>query len=275
MNMEQAEDKRIIEGSQAGILENSLLTRRSFLTEAAGILASMGALLVPGMAAAGKASQFVYTLLKYRGGKYNPRPKAPRRLLWELAKRTSIDGERTVREVRILDAQLFRSPFLFMSGDRAFPPFSDKELRRLRRFLTAGGFLFADSAEGRANGGFYQSFKREMTRLFPRQKLTKVPPKHTVFQSFYLFNRVPGRVAVSPHLLHIDRNDRSLVLYCDNDLAGAYARDAYGRYLYPSPRGERERELALRMSVNVVFYGLCVNYKRDQVHVPFILKRRR
>ena len=105
--------------------------------------------------------------------------------------------------------------------------------------------------------------------------MTNVPAKHTLFQSFYLHNRVPGRFQVSSHLLHLERNDRSLIVYCDNDLSGAFARDGYGRYLHPVARGEREREMSLRMLINVVFYGLCVNYKRDQVHVPFILKRRR
>jgi hypothetical protein len=29
------------------------------------------------------------------------------------------------------------------------------------------------------------------------------------------------------------------------------------------------------MGVNLVMYALCLDYKADQVHVPFIMKRRR
>ena len=34
-------------------------------------------------------------------------------------------------------------------------------------------------------------------------------------------------------------------------------------------------ELAFRMGVNLVMYALCLDYKTDQVHVPFIMRRRR
>ena len=35
------------------------------------------------------------------------------------------------------------------------------------------------------------------------------------------------------------------------------------------------REYALRVGVNAFMYTLCLDYKQDQVHIPFILKRRR
>ena len=41
------------------------------------------------------------------------------------------------------------------------------------------------------------------------------------------------------------------------------------------PGGENQREMAFRLGINLVMYALCVNYKADQVHVPFILKRRK
>jgi len=57
-------------------------------------------------------------------------------------------------------------------------------------------------------------------------------------------------------------------------LAGAWAYDPFGNWEYEVfPGGATQREWAIRLGVNMVFYGLTVNYKRDQVHVPFILKR--
>jgi hypothetical protein len=59
------------------------------------------------------------------------------------------------------------------------------------------------------------------------------------------------------------------------DMLGAWARDGFGRWEYEMSSGnESEREYAIRMGVNLVMYALCVNYKDDQVHIPFILKRR-
>jgi hypothetical protein len=41
------------------------------------------------------------------------------------------------------------------------------------------------------------------------------------------------------------------------------------------PGGDRQREMALRMGINLVMYATCLDYKRDQVHVTEILRRRR
>ena len=54
----------------------------------------------------------------------------------------------------------------------------------------------------------------------------------------------------------------------------AWAVDTTGRPLYAVvPGGERQRELAYRVGVNLVMYALTGNYKADQVHIPFILER--
>ena len=54
-----------------------------------------------------------------------------------------------------------------------------------------------------------------------------------------------------------------------------WARDNLGTWRYPiAPGGEHQRELAIRLGVNVVMYALCLDYKDDQVHAPFIMRRR-
>jgi hypothetical protein len=40
-------------------------------------------------------------------------------------------------------------------------------------------------------------------------------------------------------------------------------------------RDGQEAELQRRLSVNLVLYALCVDYKSDQVHAPAILERRK
>ena len=39
--------------------------------------------------------------------------------------------------------------------------------------------------------------------------------------------------------------------------------------------GNQGRESAFRFGVNLLMYATCLNYKRDQVHVPALLKRRK
>ena len=42
-----------------------------------------------------------------------------------------------------------------------------------------------------------------------------------------------------------------------------------------TPGGERQREMAFRLGINLMMYAMCLDYKEDQVHIPFILKKRR
>ena len=69
---------------------------------------------------------------------------------------------------------------------------------------------------------------------------------------------------------------RAAVIYSRHALGGAWARDDLGNPEYPvTPGGAPQREEAIRLGVNLVMYALCLDYKADQVHVPFIMKRRR
>ena len=65
------------------------------------------------------------------------------------------------------------------------------------------------------------------------------------------------------------------MIVCQNDLAGAWDGDLLGAYTNTCvPGGERQREMSFRLGINLVMYAMTGNYKKDQVHLPFILKRR-
>jgi hypothetical protein len=197
-------------------------------------------------------------------------------LLWEVVKRTSVECALKPRPVRLTAPDLWRFPFLFLTGDREMPAFSGEEVSALRRFLTRGGFLFIDDAEPREGSPFDRSVRALLARVFPGEPLRMVSGDHVVYKSFYLLSQPSGRLIHRPYLESIDRDARSLVLYSQNDAAGAWCRDGAGHWEYEvQPGGAQQRELAIRFGVNVVLYALCGNYKRDQVHVPFLLRRRR
>ena len=66
------------------------------------------------------------------------------------------------------------------------------------------------------------------------------------------------------------------MIHYANDLAGAISRDEFGQWVYDiGVAAERTREITFRMGINLVMYALCLNYKEDQVHIPFILQRRK
>jgi Domain of unknown function (DUF4159) len=228
-------------------------------------------------AALGASSEFRFGQLAL-GPSWNPRPPALRRLAWELEKRTSVAVELEASKVTLTSDKLHETPFLYFAGDRAFELPSTAAVEALRRYLTFGGFLLIDSAEGSLGGAFDQSVRKLLDAVFPRPSanLEVVLPEHVAFKSFYLLDRPFGRLALSPTVEGITRDGRLIAVYVANDLGGAWARDDFGNYAFPcEPGGETQRELAFRFGVNLVMYALCLDYKTDQVHVPFIMKRRR
>ena len=161
-------------------------------------------------------------------------------------------------------------------GDRAIPAFGNEDLARLRRHLSAGGFLVVDSADPRPGSAFDQSVRALAARLFPKEPLERLPDDHVIYKSFYLLRVPVGRVVQAPFLEAVQHDGRAALLYCQNDLGGAWARDEFGQWLYEvHPGGEQQREMAFRLGINLAMYATCLDYKTDQVHVPFILRRRR
>ncbi|MFU8806825.1 MAG: DUF4159 domain-containing protein [Bradymonadaceae bacterium] len=250
------------------------MNRRQFLLTGAALGA--GALYAPAALAMGESDRFTIGHLRFADAHWNPRPTALRRLLLELEKRTSVEVLSDVSVVDGLGADIFDFPFLIMAGDRRFDPWPEERVNNLRTYLQAGGFLFIDSAEGVVDGPFATSVEREMKRIFPRKRLTKVPRDHVLHKSFYLVDQPVGRINVASQFEAIFDEDRLAVVVSHNDILGALARDNFGNWEYSvTPGGERQREMAYRLGINIVMYALTVNYKSDQVHIPFILRRRR
>jgi len=253
-----------------------MLTRRQLL---GGALAGFVLAHARRARAIGPGSKFRFGQLQLGSGtSWNPRPSALRRMAWEIEKRTSIDVALEPAIVTPTSENLHETPFLYLAGERAFDLPGVAGIDALRRFLTFGGLLLIDNAEGSTDGAFDASVRKLLEAIFPppAKGLAVISPDHVVYKSFYLLDRPVGRLALAPAMEGVIRDDRIVCAYVANDLGGAWARDDFGNYDFPcEPGGERQRELAFRMGVNLVMYALCLDYKADQVHVPFIMKRRR
>lgn len=250
-------------------------TRRGLL--AGGLAAAIVAALSRRARAIGPGSKFRFGQLSL-GGTKAPRPNALKKLGWEIEKRTSIQVERDPAIVTPTSPELHEYPFLYLAGDRELELPSFQGIEALRRFLTFGGFLLIDSAEGSTDGAFDGSVRKLMSAIFPSpaKNLEIVPADHVIYKSFYLLDRPLGRLSIAPVMEGVFRDGRIVAAYVGNDLGGAWTRDDFGNYDFQcEPGGERQRELAFRMGVNLVMYALCLDYKADQVHVPFIMKRRK
>jgi hypothetical protein len=64
------------------------------------------------------------------------------------------------------------------------------------------------------------------------------------------------------------------VIYCQNNLGGAWERDQTGRWTNAcTPGGEAQRRDAFHLGINLILYAMTENYKEDLIHVPFIRRR--
>ncbi len=234
-----------------------------------------GGLLFPQKGAIGASfPQFFLAQLKYRGGDWDPNPQFVETIIEELELRTSIDGEKGRRVIQLRDPGLFSLPFLYMGGKYEFEPFTPEERELLRRYLALGGFLLAEDTLGSKGFGFDRAFRREIKSIFPHGELRKLSPDHAVYRSFYLIDQIVGRQRVNPFLEGITLDNWTPVVYSQNDLTGAWARDSSGQWLHEClPGGERQRSSTLKLGINIIVYSLTGDYKKDVIHHPFIRKR--
>jgi len=191
--------------------------------------------------------EFTLALLHYEGGgDWYANPSSLPNLVKAVKKRTEISICDTITTVKILDKDLFRYPFIYMTG-HGNVHFTYAERLRLRKYLENGGFLWADD-----NYGMDKSFRREMAVLFPENPLVEVPSTHKIYKSKYL---LPGLPKIHEHDgkpaqgLGIFFGNRLVVFYSYSSDIGDGMED-----IEVHNDGTKLHELALKMGVNIVVW---------------------
>lgn len=273
-NVRAFDQGRIVEepATQRKVLHPLSMTR--LLVIAAILMAVMLMATSPALAL-GDADRFDVALLSL-GQVDADGQSAVERLGWELEKRTSVVVAPHAVNVTPSDPTLRRHPLLVLHGTGPLAPLPEQGLDALRAHLEAGGLLFIDAADGKVDDAFDRDVRTLTRRLFPRASLAPLSAEHVLYKTFYLVGAPVGRVAQDRVVEAVMLDGRAVVLYSRNDVYGALARDKLGAFSHGvEPGGEPQRELALRLALNIAMYALCLDYKADQVHVPFLLQRRR
>ncbi len=207
-----------------------------------------------------------------------PHESAVARWSWELVQRTSAPARLHPSVVRADDAAIVGAPFLYWSGDADIASLTGAEIAGLRRFFSLGGVMLIDDAGPGERGemsAFGTGARREIARVLPDSTPIALSIEHVVFRTFYFLRRAEGRVEGPPTLDAIVRGGQAQVLFSEHDLGGALARGASGLWERPVlPGGDLQRERAIRLAVNIAMYVLCSNYKDDQVHAKYLMRRR-
>jgi hypothetical protein len=211
----------------------------------------------------------------------------------ELIRRTAVEPGEPVA-INIESDEITFFPVIYWPVLPDARPLSQAVLAKIDAYMKQGGMIIFDTkdyGQGLPTGynlrGDGSTPLQRMLGNLDVPRLEPVPEYHVLTKSFYLLRTFPGRFeggslwveAEAPRDSDQGRQARrvdgvSSILITSNDFASAWAVDDNGRPIYPVvPGGERQREMAFRVGINIVMYVLTGNYKADQVHVPALLER--
>jgi hypothetical protein len=182
------------------------------------------------------------------GGDWYSNPSSMPNWMRGFQERTGIATVSEEVQIRPDDDGLFRYPIAYMNG-HGNVRFSDEDLRALRTWIAAGGFLWADD-----NYGMDLSFRREIKRLFPDHDMFELPNNHPIFHCYY---QLPGLPKIHEHdgkppqLFGIVDKGRLVAIYSYQSDIGDGLEDPEVHHDTPE-----KREYAMRMAVNVLWYAL-------------------
>ncbi len=152
-------------------------------------------------------------------------------------------------EVKIMDPDLFKYPFLFATG-HGIISFNSEEQERLRQYLANGGFLFVNDSYG-----MKETFPKELAKLFPDRQIVELPYDHPIYHCFYDFPNGPPKIHehdnLPPRAYSIIVNGRAVVYFLIESDIGDGWEDPQ---VHHDP--EQKRQDALRMGLNLLTYAL-------------------
>jgi hypothetical protein len=219
----------------------TVLVTGLFVACAAGVPAAAATDAAPGLVQVAR--------LQYGGGgDWYCNPTSLPNWLEQFEARTGIPTARREAIVTLDSEDLHRYPLLYLSGHGRIA-LEPGELAALRRYLDAGGFLWADD-----NYGLDDSLRATLAELFPDQPLVPLASGHPLYRCYY---DLPGLPKIHEHDgdpaqgFGIVRGGRLVVYYSWSSDIGDGLED-------PEVHGDpaEAREAAARMAVNVLTWAL-------------------
>ena len=190
------------------------------------------------------------------GGDWDPDPSAVANLLKFVGSHSTMEVQFKRANVDLRKAtDALQYPFLYLTGHGDFR-LTEQEVQSLRRYLTSGGVLLADSCCGRTN--FDRSFRRELRRVLPDKKLSKLPANHPLYSARATIRTVRYTDLVrqtqgglnTPHLEGITLGGTLCVIYSPYDLGCGWEEQ-----VHPYSKGYSSAD-ALKIGMNVLVYSM-------------------
>lgn len=162
---------------------------------------------------------------------------------------TNIDIAYEEPKVEPEDDRLFNYPFIFLTGHGNIK-FTDEQVKRLRRYFEAGGFLFANDSYG-----LDRSMRRELKRILPESELVELPFDHDIYHCYFDFSNGLPKIHK-----HDEKPPLGYGMFIDDRLAVFYAYESDIGDGWEDPQVHNDspdkREAALKMGTNIIIYAL-------------------
>jgi hypothetical protein len=205
---------------------------------------------------------FNVTLVDFQGAEFYD--VAMPNLVQYLNAKTGIVARIAGKRIELSSPELFKIPFLYMTGRDRMLLFTEVALENLGRYLREGGFAFIEDIGQRMRGTPFDQQMRSVLRqvLGSDAKFFVLPKDHPIYHSYYDFYDGPplggdfwdygqdkpleqGRRGNVDYLEGIEIEGRLTVLFSDVNLSSYWG----------SPHAEG-RERGLQFGVNIIAYAL-------------------
>lgn len=200
--------------------------------------------------------------VEFYGVGYNlPQSTSIRALSQDVSSRTSILMKNQAVLKKKVDDKSLLSPWLWIQSSKIIRNFTSSEMSYLRSWLARGGFLVIENYD--------ENFLKFKDLQVMNAEWKPIPPDHEVMRSFHLLDSLPKCNELVWQGLHAD--GRIIAIAIPYSLFERLVSSSYRNQC-----GEKVgKEQSVRIFINILMVALATDYKKDQIHLPEILKRLR
>ncbi len=181
----------------------------------------------------------------------------------DVSGRTSIELDELPIAYNNFQREIFLEPWLWVNRPQILESVNRTEFSELAGWLQRGGFLIVENHGGSA------SLKQAILEAIPKGAWKPIPPDHELMRSFHLLASLPQCSNQVWEGFHFDQ--RIAIVLVPGDFLRFTLDDRTAGNCF----AKFSHEQAVRVFINLMMVALATDYKKDQIHLPEILKRLR